>query len=83
MLIGLMAGLVGLALGTFGVLAYRVSEKQRQILDAGSDEPALPAGAAEVLAVVGRAFVVVDAVDAAGGSSEERTPTCVRFFRKS
>ncbi|MFJ6077789.1 sensor histidine kinase [Pseudarthrobacter sp. NPDC092419] len=63
MLIGLLAGLVGLALGTFGVLAYRVSEKQRQILDVGSDEVSLPAGAAEVLAVVGRAFVVVDAVD--------------------
>lgn len=63
MLIGLVAGVVGLALGTFGVLAYRVSEKQRQILEAGSDELSLPAGAAEVLAVVGRAFVVVDAVD--------------------
>lgn len=63
MLIGLVAGLVGLALGTFGVLAYRVSEKQRQLLDMDAGEPALPAGAAEVLAVVGRAFVVVDAVD--------------------
>lgn len=63
MLIGLVAGLVGLALGTFGVLAYRVSEKQRRLLDIDSDELALPAGAAEVLAVVGRAFVVVDDVD--------------------
>jgi two-component system sensor histidine kinase SenX3 len=63
MLIGLVAGLVGLALGTFGVLAYRVSEKQRRLLDVDAEEPALPAGAAEVLAVVGRAFVVVDAVD--------------------
>ena len=63
MLIGLIAGLVGLALGTFGVLAYRVSEKQRQLLDMDGDEPGLPDGAAEVLAVVGRAFVVVDAVD--------------------
>ena len=63
MLIGLVAGLVGLALGTFGVLAYRVSEKQRQLLDIDADELALPAGAAEVLAVVGRAFVVVDAID--------------------
>jgi two-component system, OmpR family, sensor histidine kinase SenX3 len=63
MLIGLVAGLIGLALGTFGVLASRVSEKQRQLLDIGADELALPAGAAEVLAVVGRAFVVVDAVD--------------------
>lgn len=63
MFIGLVAGLVGLALGTFGVLAFRVSEKQRQLLDVDADEPGLPDGAAEVLAVVGRAFVVVDAVD--------------------
>ncbi|PNI08571.1 two-component sensor histidine kinase [Arthrobacter sp. AFG7.2] len=63
MLIGLVAGLVGLALGTFGVLAYRVSERQRQLLDVDAEELALPPGAAEVLAVVGRAFVVVDAVD--------------------
>ncbi|MCU1517289.1 MAG: two-component sensor histidine kinase, partial [Pseudarthrobacter sp.] len=33
MLIGLVAGLIGLALGTFGVLASRVSEKQRHLLD--------------------------------------------------
>jgi two-component system sensor histidine kinase SenX3 len=63
MLIGVIAGLVGLALGTFGVLAFRVSEKQRQYVDVDMDEPSLPPGAAEVLAVVGRAFVVVDAVD--------------------
>ena len=62
-LIGVIAGLVGLALGTFGVLAFRVSEKQRQFVDVDLDEPSLPKGAAEVLAVVGRAFVVVDAVD--------------------
>ena len=46
MFIGLIAGLVGLALGTFGVLAYRVSEKQRQLLDMDGDEPGLPDGAA-------------------------------------
>ncbi|MGO4189252.1 sensor histidine kinase [Pseudarthrobacter sp. TAF60_1] len=63
MLIGVIAGLVGLALGTFGVLAFRVSEKQRQFVDVDMDEPSLPKGAADVLAVVGRAFVVVDAVD--------------------
>jgi two-component system sensor histidine kinase SenX3 len=63
MLIGVIAGLVGLALGTFGVLAFRVSDKQRQLVDVDVDELALPKGAAEVLAVVGRAFVVVDAVD--------------------
>ncbi|MCU1434467.1 MAG: histidine kinase [Pseudarthrobacter sp.] len=63
MLIGVIAGLVGLSLGTFGVLAFRVSEKQRQLVDVYIDELTLPKGAAEVLAVVGRAFVVVDAVD--------------------
>ncbi|NUT71915.1 cell wall metabolism sensor histidine kinase WalK [Pseudarthrobacter sp. C4D7] len=63
MLIGLVAGLIGLALGTFGVLAYRVSEKQRELLDVDAGEISLPAGAAEVLAVVGRAFVVLDDVD--------------------
>lgn len=62
-LIGVIAGLVGLALGTFGVLAFRVSEQQRQLVEADDDEVTLPPGAAEVLAVVGRAFVVVDAVD--------------------
>jgi two-component system sensor histidine kinase SenX3 len=62
-LIGVIAGLVGLALGTFGVLAFRVSEQQRQLVDVDDDELTLPPGAAEVLAVVGRAFVVVDAVD--------------------
>ena len=63
MLIGVIAGLIGLSFGTFGVLAFRVSEKQRQLVDIDVDELTLPAGAAEVLAVVGRAFVVVDAVD--------------------
>ncbi|HYH78025.1 MAG TPA: ATP-binding protein [Arthrobacter sp.] len=63
MLIGVIAGLIGLSFGTFGVLAFRVSEKQRQLVDIDVDELALPEGAAEVLAVVGRAFVVVDAVD--------------------
>ncbi|MEO8283425.1 MAG: ATP-binding protein, partial [Pseudarthrobacter sp.] len=36
---------------------------QRQFVDVDIDELSLPKGAAEVLAVVGRAFVVVDAVD--------------------
>lgn len=63
MLIGVIAGLVGLSFGIFGVLAFRVSEQQRKLVDVEFDEPALPPGAAEVLAVVGRAFVVVDAID--------------------
>jgi two-component system sensor histidine kinase SenX3 len=63
MLIGVVAGLIGLALGVFGVLAFRVSEQQRKLVDIEFDEPSIPEGAAEVLAVVGRAFVVVDAID--------------------
>lgn len=63
MLIGVIAGLVGLALGIFGVLAFRVSEQQRKLVDVEFDDPSIPEGAADVLAVVGRAFVVVDAID--------------------
>jgi two-component system sensor histidine kinase SenX3 len=63
MLIGVIAGLIGLSFGIFGVLAFRVSEQQRKLVDVEFDEPALPPGSAEVLAVVGRAFVVVDAID--------------------
>nr|WP_035781750.1 ATP-binding protein [Arthrobacter sp. H14] len=60
--IGLVAGLVGLCLGVFGMLAFRISEQQRREL-AEVDEPALPDGAAEVLSVVGRAFLIVDSID--------------------
>ena len=63
MLIGVIAGLIGLSFGMFGVLAFRVSEQQRHIVDVDVDDPSLPEGAAEVLAVLGRAFVVVDAID--------------------
>src|SRR6478752_9987816 len=63
MLIGVIAGLIGLSFGMFGVLAFRVSEQQRHIVDVDVEDPSLPEGAAEVLAVLGRAFVVVDAID--------------------
>jgi two-component system, OmpR family, sensor histidine kinase SenX3 len=63
MLIGVIAGLIGLSLGVFGVLAFRVSEEQRKLVDVEFEDPSLPEGAAEVLAAVGRAFVVVDAID--------------------
>jgi two-component system sensor histidine kinase SenX3 len=63
MLIGVIAGLIGLSLGVFGVLAFRVSEQQRHLVDVEFEDVSLPEGAAEVLAVVGRAFVVVDAID--------------------
>lgn len=61
-LLGLIAGILGLAVGASGVLAYVASRRQRREL-AANDDPAIPDGAAEVLAVIGRAYVVVDAVD--------------------
>lgn len=61
-LLSLIAGLIGLAIGVAGMLAFRVSEAQhRARLDAG--EPILPKGAADVLSVVGRAYVIVDGID--------------------
>ncbi|MBG6183324.1 two-component system sensor histidine kinase SenX3 [Arthrobacter sp. CAN_A214] len=60
--LSLTAGLVGLALGVFGMLAYRTSETQRSQL-LYEDEPVLPDGAAEVLSIIGRAYVIVDAID--------------------
>ena len=61
-MLGLVAGILGLAVGAFGVLAYVASGRQRRELAEG-DEPAIPDGAAEVLAAIGRAYIVVDAVD--------------------
>ncbi|MFD1211561.1 sensor histidine kinase [Arthrobacter sp. GCM10027362] len=62
MIIGLLSGLVGIVLGAFGVLAFHLSERQRrERIEVG--EPVLPEGAAEVLAVIGRAYVIVDAID--------------------
>ncbi|MBG6190518.1 two-component system sensor histidine kinase SenX3 [Arthrobacter sp. CAN_A212] len=58
----LVAGLVGVALGTAGMAAFRLSEIQRRSL-LFVDEPTLPEGAAEVLSIIGRAYVVVDAID--------------------
>ncbi|WP_299167519.1 cell wall metabolism sensor histidine kinase WalK [uncultured Arthrobacter sp.] len=61
-LLSLVAGVVGLAIGVAGMLAHRASEAQRRVrLD--SDEPVLPKGAADVLSVVGRAYVIVDGID--------------------
>lgn len=49
-------------LGALGILAFHLSERQRrERIEVG--EPVLPEGAAEVLSVVGRAYVIVDAVD--------------------
>ncbi|MDJ0318037.1 sensor histidine kinase [Arthrobacter antibioticus] len=62
MVVGLIAGLIGLALGTFGMFAFSISERSRGLtIDIG--EPMLPDGAAEVLSVVGKAYIVIDTVD--------------------
>lgn len=62
LIIGLLTGLVGIVLGAFGVLAFHLSERQRrERVEVG--EPVLPEGAAEVLSVIGRAYVIVDVID--------------------
>ncbi|MGN5733007.1 sensor histidine kinase [Arthrobacter psychrochitiniphilus] len=62
LLVGVVAGLIGLALGVFGMLAFSLSERSRQrTVDIG--EPLLPDGSAEVLSVVGKAYIVIDTVD--------------------
>jgi len=61
-IIAVVAGFVGLALGVVGLTAYRRTRAGR-VLDLPDDEPELPAGAADVLSVIGRAFVLVDEVD--------------------
>ncbi|GAB3620963.1 ATP-binding protein [Glutamicibacter endophyticus] len=58
----IIAGLIGLLLGVVGVAAYRYSQSRAAKLPA-VDEPVLPEGAAAVLSVIGRAFVILDDVD--------------------
>ncbi len=62
MVVGLLAGLIGLALGIFGMFAFSLSERSRR-LPVNIAEPTLPDGAAEVLSVVGKAYIVIDTVD--------------------
>lgn len=58
----LVAGIIGLAIGVAGMSAYRVSQNRRSLL-AENVEAELPPGSIEVLSIVGRAFVVVDEID--------------------
>lgn len=57
-----LAGFVGLSLGVLGLVAYRASQRRRVVLP-DVLEPTLPEGTAEILSIVGRAFVVVDEVN--------------------
>ncbi|MDP9882538.1 two-component system sensor histidine kinase SenX3 [Sinomonas atrocyanea] len=63
LVVGIVAALIGLSFGAFGVLAFSASQRQRQLLEGPAGEPSFPEGAADVLSVLGQAFVVVDAVD--------------------
>ena len=58
----LIAAVLGLALGVVGILAFRFSQSRTARLPE-VDEPVLPEGAAAVLSVIGRAFVILDDVD--------------------
>ncbi|WP_202411051.1 ATP-binding protein [Brevibacterium rongguiense] len=62
MVVGLITGVIGLALGICGILAFRLSERSRSAADLHSDYE-LPEGIAEVLAVLPSAAIVVDAGD--------------------
>ena len=57
-----LTGLIGLAMGVAAMLAFRSSERSR-VAGIDIDEPTLPEGTAEVLSVIGRAYLVVDTVD--------------------
>lgn len=60
--VAVVAGLVGFVLGISGLIGLQLSGRGRRAR-ADVQEPALPEGAEDVLSVIGRAYVVVDAVD--------------------
>ncbi|WP_309080826.1 ATP-binding protein [Zhihengliuella sp.] len=57
-----LAGLTGLLLGVGGLLAFHISQRRRDAVPEVL-EPTLPEGTAEILSIVGRAFVVIDEVN--------------------
>ncbi|MEX3611090.1 ATP-binding protein [Rothia sp. LK2588] len=61
-LVALFSILIGLCIGVVSMWAVNRSERERARW-ADVEEPSISDGAAEVLAVIGRAYVVVDAVD--------------------
>lgn len=61
-LLAVVSGLIGMLLGLSGTFALRGTTRRREEA-AAVGEPSLPPGAADVLSVMGRAYVVVDGVD--------------------
>ncbi|WGW12542.1 ATP-binding protein [Saxibacter everestensis] len=73
-LAAILSGVLGLAIGIAGVLAYRLSERARQSEDLHSEHE-LPEGLSEVLAVLPSAAIVVDA----GDDVVKASPTAYTF----
>ncbi len=63
-----VSGVAGLVAGALGVLAFRVSERERLGLS-GYAEPELPSGVTEVLGVLRSAAVVLDLTDGVAKAS--------------
>ncbi len=59
----LQSGLAGLVIGVFAVVAVRYSERQQPPIPEAAQPPAIPAGVADVLAVLRSSGIVVDAAD--------------------
>ena len=60
-----LAGFAGLLTGALAVVAVRYSERsQRQVPEPAESKPAMPAGVADVLAVLRSSGIVVDSADA-------------------
>ena len=84
-----LAGFAGLLTGALAVIAVRYSERQQRQLPEAAQAPAIPAGVADVLAVLRSSAIVVDSADevinispsaaAYGlvkGTRAGRTPSC-------
>ena len=61
--IAVLSGFAGLVIGVFAVVAVRYSERQQQRVPEPDEPPPLPAGVADVLAVLRSSGIVVDASD--------------------
>lgn len=69
----LLSGLAGLVIGVFAVVAVRYSERQQRHIPEAAQPPAIPAGVADVLAVLRSSGIVVDAADEVVNTSPSAT----------